>query len=252
MAILKYKYNSSLLIMFIVAVCIPHLLIGCATNQRFLDEGTNTNDIAVLHRTTTAAAWVHRPNIVEIDGKLVGDLTYTKFELSPGRHRIYLVCEPAFTTVYTKFPRARVLEIDMKAGHQYQARCDITDGRANYWIEDVKTGAVMASIFSDTKDPLWQIKRDARTYCPNADNGQADAQLQIGHIYYEGNGIQKDLVQAYVWYSLSAKGGNIRAKDQLSAISQMLSQKQAAEARKRLDEWSPGKCQSDLLESVNK
>jgi TPR repeat protein len=51
--------------------------------------------------------------------------------------------------------------------------------------------------------------RDRHAYCLNADLGHADAQKHIGDLYYHGlYGLNKDLTQAYVWYSLATNNGN--------------------------------------------
>ncbi len=46
---------------------------------------------------------------------------------------------------------------------------------------------------------LWQ---------PLAAKGNADAMFGLGLVYEIGRGVKQDFVQAYKWYSLSAKAGN--------------------------------------------
>jgi peptidoglycan hydrolase-like protein with peptidoglycan-binding domain len=41
----------------------------------------------------------------------------------------------------------------------------------------------------------------------SAQNGHAAAQYMLGRLYQEGRGIDRDLVQAYAWYDVSALGG---------------------------------------------
>lgn len=138
----------------------------------------------------------------------------------------------------------------MEAGHQYHTYCNITDGKVKYWIEDKSTGAVVVTALGGSIDSAWQLEKDAGIYCPNAENGQADAQIYIGDIYYKGNGIPQHLIHSYVWYGLAAKGGNSRAADLLLLITRQLSPDQMAEAKKQLDEWTPGQCQSNLLKAA--
>jgi len=41
-----------------------------------------------------------------------------------------------------------------------------------------------------------------------AEGGDAEAQFDLGYAYYRGEGVLKDYVTAYAWYSLSAFNGD--------------------------------------------
>ncbi len=43
---------------------------------------------------------------------------------------------------------------------------------------------------------------------PLAEQGHAQAQVNLGIIYSQGRGVPKDFVQAYRWYTLAADQGN--------------------------------------------
>ncbi|HEC28735.1 MAG TPA: hypothetical protein ENI65_04005 [Gammaproteobacteria bacterium] len=51
---------------------------------------------------------------------------------------------------------------------------------------------------------------------PLADNGNADAQYTMGYLYYHGKGVDRNLVKAMEWFTLSAKQGQL---DAITAIS---------------------------------
>ncbi|MGB7934053.1 MAG: hypothetical protein WCH04_17860 [Gammaproteobacteria bacterium] len=98
----------------------------------------------------------------------------------------------------------------------------------------------------------WRLNKDICTYCPKADIRQADAQTYIGDLYYLGAyGLEKNLIQAYVWYSLAAKNGNSYATNQLEKVVIDLSPEQLVEAQHRLEQWEPGQCKRDLMQAIS-
>lgn len=93
----------------------------------------------------------------------------------------------------------------------------------------------------------WDLQKDIGAYCPNADLGHADAQKHIADIYYFGTyNIDRDLVRAYVWYTLAVNGGNENAEKTLSLVISELTPEQLKEAQNLLKEWAPGQCEDDL------
>lgn len=102
-----------------------------------------------------------------------------------------------------------------------------------------------------TSKSEWSLQKEIGANCPNAELGHADAQKRIGDLFYLGAyGIGVNYTRAYVWYSLSAKGGNSNAAEQLLLIQDRLSQDQLSEAQNQVDSWAPGQCQTDLLRAV--
>jgi len=98
---------------------------------------------------------------------------------------------------------------------------------------------------------LWRLNKEIGSYCPNADQGHADAQKHIGDLYYFGTDeINIDLIRAHVWYSLAAKSGNKEASELLDHLVKELSPQQLSKAQIQLDEWKPGQCQRDLMEAI--
>jgi hypothetical protein len=56
-------------------------------------------------------------------------------------------------------------------------------------------------------------------YSKAADNGNALAMLVLGHMYSNGNGVDKDFEQAFRWYKKSAEKGNAQAMAKVSYLS---------------------------------
>ena len=103
-----------------------------------------------------------------------------------------------------------------------------------------------------SEDYAWILYKEIETYCPNADLGHANAQTYVGDLHYPGAyGLKKNLIQAYVWYSLAATNGNLYASEQLDKLTNELSTQQLSEALIRIDECKPGQCERDLMEAFS-
>jgi len=104
-----------------------------------------------------------------------------------------------------------------------------------------------------SKKRLFEAKlnNEIGTYCPRADMGDADAQKHIGDLFYHGiYGIKRDLILAYVWYSLAAMGENKEVTKQLQSLVDELSPHQADEAVRQLVNWEPGQCERELNNAI--
>lgn len=65
-----------------------------------------------------------------------------------------------------------------------------------------------------------------------AKQGNTDAQVLLGSLYYKGEGSESDdIARAYMWYDIAATQGNADAKKELATVSSELSPQQIAEAR---------------------
>ena len=64
------------------------------------------------------------------------------------------------------------------------------------------------------------------------------AQTNLGASYLLGQGVQKDLVQAYMWCALAASAGHDKGKECLAYTANLMNADKIAEARRRAREWS--------------
>jgi hypothetical protein len=65
-----------------------------------------------------------------------------------------------------------------------------------------------------------------------AKQGNTDAQVLLGSLYYKGEGSESDdIARAYMWYDVAATQGNADARKELAAITSQLNPQQIAEAR---------------------
>lgn len=72
---------------------------------------------------------------------------------------------------------------------------------------------------------------------PLAEQGNANAQYNLGTFYDNGLGVPQDKVRAYMWFSLSAAQGREGAAALRDLIARRMTSAQIAEAQKLAREW---------------
>jgi TPR repeat protein len=82
-----------------------------------------------------------------------------------------------------------------------------------------------------------------RIFLPLADQGNADAQNNLGLMYDNGRGVPQDYVQAHKWFNLSASRSAAAERDQavknLEVIAAKMTPAQIAEAQRLAAQWKP-------------
>ena len=76
---------------------------------------------------------------------------------------------------------------------------------------------------------------------PLAEQGDANAQYNLGVFYDNGLGVPQDKVRAYMWFNLSAAQGREGAAAFRDLIARRMTPAQIAEAQKLAREWKPTK-----------
>jgi TPR repeat protein len=80
-----------------------------------------------------------------------------------------------------------------------------------------------------------------------AKQGNADAQVLLGSLYYKQNGEESpDLVRAYMWYEVSATQGSSEAQKDIASVAKEMTPQQIAEAREKAQ-----KCKSSNYEQCD-
>ena len=74
---------------------------------------------------------------------------------------------------------------------------------------------------------------------PLAEQGNANAQYNLGTFYDNGLGVPQDKVRAYMWFSLSAAQGREGAAAFRDLIARRMTPAQIAEAQTLAREWKP-------------
>ena len=73
-----------------------------------------------------------------------------------------------------------------------------------------------------------------------AEQGDLHAQNNIAYLYYTGRGVPRDMTYAYMWFAFAASQGSESAATMRDWIETQLSEEQIARARSMADEWQPG------------
>ena len=72
-----------------------------------------------------------------------------------------------------------------------------------------------------------------------ADQGDASAQSNLGFMYAKGQGVSEDYVRAHMWFNLSAAHGNKVAVKNRDLLALSMTPAQKAEAQRLAREWKP-------------
>ena len=70
-----------------------------------------------------------------------------------------------------------------------------------------------------------------RLFRPLAEQGNARAQHLIGVMYHKGEGVARNSVRAFAWFSLAAAHGDREAKAKLRDVSQTMTPEELSQAR---------------------
>ena len=70
-----------------------------------------------------------------------------------------------------------------------------------------------------------------RLFRPLAEQGNAKAQNVLGVMYRRGQGVERNSVRAFVWFSRAAARGDATAKAELHEVSQTMTGEELAQAR---------------------
>lgn len=85
-----------------------------------------------------------------------------------------------------------------------------------YASHSIETSSTSSSLFSSVNENYKKFKDDKllfiAKYKPLADQGNSEAQYNIGYAYFHGIGVQPDKNQAIKWWTLAAKEGFIHAQ----------------------------------------
>jgi TPR repeat protein len=70
-----------------------------------------------------------------------------------------------------------------------------------------------------------------RVFRALAEQGNAKAQTVLGTMYRRGEGVSRNSLRAFLWFSRAAARGDVRAKTELRGLSQVMSPEELSQAR---------------------
>jgi TPR repeat protein len=71
----------------------------------------------------------------------------------------------------------------------------------------------------------------SRVFRSLAEQGNAKAQTVLGLMYRRGEGVSRNSVRAFLWFSRAAARGDARAKTELRGLSQAMTPEELSQAR---------------------
>lgn len=154
---------------------------------------------------------------------------------------------------WDKKPYCWLLEFDTQdVLERIDRRISPADCRSVFWAKEE-----MQSLAPANPQTMWQLYAEStdpgcqewRWLCQAADQGHFLARHRLGTIYYYGlDGVTKDLVLAFAWYSLAEETGD--EVKQLTWIRESVTTDQAMSAERLISTWKPGWCEQELLPRV--
>ena len=90
---------------------------------------------------------------------------------------------------------------------------------------------------NSTKQSDEEMSPSAKRYRLAAEQGDAEAQSNLGNRYANGTGVPQDYVQAYMWFNLAAAQGDEGARDNRNRVADMMTPAQIEEAQRLAREW---------------
>ncbi len=115
-----------------------------------------------------------------------------------------------------------------------------------FWLSTLLTLIVVVSAVSGQfEDGVAAYKQQQyvtamNLWRPLAEAGDPIAQGAIGVLYRDAQGVPAGRVlEAYMWFSLAAAGGNKRASAERDTLARTMAAAQVAEGKRRVSEWQP-------------
>jgi TPR repeat protein len=110
-------------------------------------------------------------------------------------------------------------------------------------------GSAPSAIAQDTPAPASGLDEGLRAYSqrnfalairhwgPMAQRGDPAAQYNLGRLYARGEGVARDLPEAYKWFTLASMGGRREGEQARQAIVRAMTPVQQAEGLRRAEAW---------------
>src|SRR5205814_7779204 len=86
-------------------------------------------------------------------------------------------------------------------------------------------------LFSEGKTEADDDKQAALWLGKAAEHGVVAAQNNLGVLYADGRGVEKDLVQAYKWFSLAAEAGDTESAQSVKTLAAEMKPEEVAQAK---------------------
>jgi TPR repeat protein len=82
-----------------------------------------------------------------------------------------------------------------------------------------------------------EVEAETKALIAKAEQGVASAQRNLGLMYYNGQGVLKDDVNAYAWFNVASANGAKNGSNSREMVAKEMNPEQIAEAQKLLKVW---------------
>ena len=105
------------------------------------------------------------------------------------------------------------------------------------------SGSVYGDDFVDGMDAYERkdYKEAFRLYRLSAEQGNANAQSNLGLLYAKGRGVLQDYGLAHMWFNLSGSNGNKNAVKNRDTVEKQMTPSQIEKAQEMARNWKPTK-----------
>ena len=86
-------------------------------------------------------------------------------------------------------------------------------------------------MYGDGQGVTQDYKEAVKWYRLAADQGNADADYNLGAMYANGQGVTQDYVRAHMWWNIAASSGNTLAESYRDKVAKMMTQTQIEKAQ---------------------
>jgi len=104
---------------------------------------------------------------------------------------------------------------------------------------DAEAQADLGVMYRDGKGIPQDAVEATRWFRLAADQGNRGAQVNLGVMYLRGEGTSQDVVQAAMWHYLAAERGFPPAEANVPGIEAQMTAEQIAEAQRLARDWTP-------------
>ena len=134
---------------------------------------------------------------------------------------------------------------DFAKGLEAYKKGDYT-AAAKEWRPDAEEGDAQAQfnvglLYLDGKGVPQDPGEAAKWFRRSAEQGYTQAQHNLGAMYGSGQGVRKDYIEAYKWMNICAATGNAGCIAQRDLLAKKLKPAQVAQAQRMATEFTPRK-----------
>lgn len=104
------------------------------------------------------------------------------------------------------------IEADVQAGIEAYDRGDLMAAISHYGKAAEDGSALAQARLAWIHDLSEDNAAAVKWYRASADQGHPDGQYGLGEMYAKGEGVEKDLTKAVLWFTRAAENGNLRAQ----------------------------------------